>query len=201
MSDPGQKSPAERVLDLTVYAPLGLALTVAESFPQLVRKGRSLLGPQISLARTVGQFAVKQGYRQMRGFAAQRPPFPFRAPFGPQGAQGAQGPQGARGSTGTAPSTTKPPQPAENGNGRATHAPGVTSSRPAPGEPRGDGTGRDDSATAAHLAIPSYDSLSASQVVQRLAGLSRDEVEAVRAYEAATRGRRTILARAEQLLA
>ena len=62
-------------------------------------------------------------------------------------------------------------------------------------------TGKDDSATAAHLAIPSYDSLSASQVVQRLAGLSRDEVEAVRAYEAATRGRRTILARAEQLLA
>jgi hypothetical protein len=51
------------------------------------------------------------------------------------------------------------------------------------------------------LAIPSYDSLSAPQVVQRLAGLSQDEVQAVRAYEAATRGRRTIIARADQLLA
>jgi hypothetical protein len=51
------------------------------------------------------------------------------------------------------------------------------------------------------LAIPSYDSLSAPQVVQRLAGLTREEIEAVRRYEAATRGRRTILARAEQLLA
>ena len=50
------------------------------------------------------------------------------------------------------------------------------------------------------LAIPSYDSLSASQVVQRLAGLSVDEVAAVQAYESATRGRRTILSRAEQLL-
>src|SRR6266446_3170115 len=43
------------------------------------------------------------------------------------------------------------------------------------------------------LAIPGYDALSASQVVQRLAGLSADELEAVRAYESATRGRKTIL--------
>jgi hypothetical protein len=49
------------------------------------------------------------------------------------------------------------------------------------------------------LAIPGYDSLSASQVVQRLAGLAADELEAVRTYEAATRGRRTILARVSQL--
>ena len=45
---------------------------------------------------------------------------------------------------------------------------------------------------ASELAIHSYDSLSAPQVVQRLAGLSRDEVAAVRAYEAATSARRTI---------
>ncbi len=54
--------------------------------------------------------------------------------------------------------------------------------------------------TAAELAIPSYDSLSATQVVQRLAGLSREEVAAVAAYEAGTRRRKTILSRAEQLL-
>jgi hypothetical protein len=53
---------------------------------------------------------------------------------------------------------------------------------------------------AGDLAIPSYDSLSASQVVQRLAGLSRDEVAAVAAYESATRRRKTVLARAGQLL-
>jgi hypothetical protein len=49
------------------------------------------------------------------------------------------------------------------------------------------------------LAIPGYDSLSASQVVQRLAGLASDELRAVGAYESATRGRRTILARVAQL--
>jgi hypothetical protein len=49
------------------------------------------------------------------------------------------------------------------------------------------------------LAIPGYDSLSASQVVQRLTSLSRPELDAVRHYEASTRGRRTILARISQL--
>jgi hypothetical protein len=51
------------------------------------------------------------------------------------------------------------------------------------------------------LAIPGYDSLSASQVVQRLEGLSPAELEEVRAHEAAHRQRRTILHRVEQLLA
>ena len=51
------------------------------------------------------------------------------------------------------------------------------------------------------LAIPGYDSLSASQVVQRLAGLSVPELEAVRAYEEASRSRRTILSKVSQLQA
>jgi hypothetical protein len=52
---------------------------------------------------------------------------------------------------------------------------------------------------SAELAIPGYDSLSASQVVQRLAGLAPPELEAVRTYEAAGRGRRTILTKIAQL--
>jgi len=52
---------------------------------------------------------------------------------------------------------------------------------------------------ATDLAIPGYDALSASQVVQRLAGLADDELEAVREYETAHRGRKTILGRISQL--
>ena len=52
----------------------------------------------------------------------------------------------------------------------------------------------------ADLAIPDYRALSASQVVRRLDGLGRDELEALYRYEASTRGRRTILHRAQQLL-
>jgi len=49
------------------------------------------------------------------------------------------------------------------------------------------------------LAIPDYDELSASQVVERLEGLDAGELEAVRRYEAAHRGRNTILGKIAQL--
>lgn len=52
---------------------------------------------------------------------------------------------------------------------------------------------------ASSLAIPDYDALSASQVVDRLEGLSAAELEAIRAYEVANRGRATILGKIEQL--
>lgn len=83
---------------------------------------------------------------------------------------------GSDGATATIPSTS--PAPEED------------PLAPAPAMPAGD---------AGSLAIPGYDALSASQVVQRLAGLATDELEAVRTYEAATRGRRTILNRIAQL--
>ncbi len=53
--------------------------------------------------------------------------------------------------------------------------------------------------SADDLAIPGYDALSASQVVQRLAGLSAEELELVRRYEAGTRQRKTVLTRISQL--
>ncbi len=49
------------------------------------------------------------------------------------------------------------------------------------------------------LAIPDYETLSASQVVRRLEGLGPDELDAVYRYEAATRHRGTILHRIQQL--
>jgi hypothetical protein len=48
---------------------------------------------------------------------------------------------------------------------------------------------------SADLAIPGYDSLSASQVLPRLEGLEPGELEAVRRYESDHRARKTILAR------
>lgn len=52
---------------------------------------------------------------------------------------------------------------------------------------------------ASSLAIPDYDSLSASQVVPRLEGLSPEELASVEAYEAEHRGRKTILNKIAQL--
>src|SRR5436190_1631359 len=52
---------------------------------------------------------------------------------------------------------------------------------------------------AVSLAIPDYDSLSASQVVPRLDGLAAEELDAVRRYEVSNRGRQTILNKIAQL--
>jgi hypothetical protein len=49
------------------------------------------------------------------------------------------------------------------------------------------------------LAIPDYDELSASQVVDRLDGLAPSALDAIGAYETAHRGRATILGKIEQL--
>jgi len=55
------------------------------------------------------------------------------------------------------------------------------------------------SAAATELPIADYDSLAASQVIPRLGGLESDELEAVRSYELAHRGRKTILGKVAQL--
>jgi len=54
---------------------------------------------------------------------------------------------------------------------------------------------------AAELPLHGYESLAASQVVARLARLEPAELESIRAFELAHRGRRTILGKIDQLLA
>jgi len=157
------KSPAQRLLDVALYAPLGVGLAVAEAFPEFARKGRARLEPQFGVARVVGGMAVQQGYRQfvrLAGTLAGNGVALLRRPHGPSSAGG------------------------------VNNATDLSSARRAKGSP-----------SPEDLTIPSYDSLSAIQVVQRLEGLSRDEVAAIRDYEVATRARRTILSKAEQLLA
>ena len=90
---------------------------------------------------------------------------------------------------GTPPSPTAPPPPA------------VVPPAPAPPASSNGHNGTAPTPPVDTLAIPGYDSLSAPQVVQRLAGLSIDELSAVAAYEEATRGRRTIMSKVAMLQA
>jgi hypothetical protein len=90
------------------------------------------------------------------------------------------------------------PEPAERGNGAHIPDPAPAPTRvverleaPVEARPR---------AAEPNLAIPGYEALSASQVVRRLDGLGTGELEAIYEHEAATRRRRTILHRTQQLL-
>lgn len=161
-----REDPAEQLLDLLVYAPLGLLLEARDLLPRLAEKGRQRMGGQVTVARMIGEMAVRQGQRRAEK-VVQR----MREQQG--------GP-------------VRADQPAGGGDEPANgHRPAATEAAPAP-----------TSATVPDvdsLAIPGYDTLSASQVVPRLEGLSREELDAVRAYEAATRARKTVLTRVDQL--
>jgi len=185
------KSPGDRLLELMVFGPAGLAVTLVEEFPRLVEKGRHRVEGQVHTARLVGQFAVQMGRRQLEESLGHLGARPGDQEPG-RGVQhgDAPGPENrteARHES-QAPSARQEAEPVEG-----------------PWRPSvwlGTGVGNGSAgATPSSLAIPGYDSLSASQVVQRLEGLSLLELEEVRAHEAAHRQRRTILHRVEQLLA
>ena len=160
MSD--RKSPIDQLLDVFVYAPLGLVMNIEEVLPQLIEKGHQ----QVNMARMFGQFAVETGTKEAR-----------------KRVEGLADLATSRGRDGSTPATVA-----------AVETLPLTDDDPAPvAEPVVPAP------AVTELGIPDYDSLSASQVVPRLDGLSTDEREAVRQYEAAHRGRKTILSKLAQL--
>jgi hypothetical protein len=199
------QSPLDAALDLFVYVPVGLVLTAAEEIPRLAAKGRARVGGQVGMAKVVGQFAVAQGRKEITrrlSAATSRPsddwePRHWQEPL--------EGEPGFNPVSDTFDDLAGEPEPDTSevsatvgltdslGGGGGAEGPtghtrpeapfGASSSPPGP-----DG-----------LAIPGYDSLAASQVVPRLAGLSPEELAAVGAYESAHRARRTILTRIRQL--
>ncbi|HVV37654.1 MAG TPA: hypothetical protein VHC63_13675 [Acidimicrobiales bacterium] len=172
------KTPIERLLETAFYAPLGIAAMVREELPKLVARGHQ----EATMAKTMGQFAVTMGRAELEKRLkqiAERPASnrPASSPV-------------ATAATPAAPATQTPP-------------PAPASPPPAPPAPAAATAESNGTPVTVHdaqsLAIPGYDSLSASQVVERLAGLNAEELEAIGSYEAAGRGRRTILNRVAQL--
>jgi hypothetical protein len=181
-----RKSPVERALDLFVYAPIGFLATARDELPRLIERGHQELSNQATVAKMMGEYAVGEGQKEAgkRLQQASETITGITSAIGDRRRPSPAASSPPASTTAASPPATSPP---------ATSAPVVTpppapASPPPPPAPPVDG-----------LAIPGYDALSASQVVQRLAGLSGDELEAVRSYESATRGRKTILNRVEQL--
>ena len=153
------KSPVDHLLDLFVYAPLGMLFESRDLYPKLVKEGRAQLGTRVQVARMVGQFAVKKGQQEASKVVNRR---------------------------------REPPRSAEP---RPDSAPAAARDAHDVVRPLRKDIDEIDGIAEVDLAIPSYGSLAASQVVSRLDGLSAVELEAVRRYELAHRGRRTVLAK------
>ena len=206
-----EQNPIERAVDLFVFAPIGVAMFAKDAVPtfmkMFVSRGQTELAQRkkslhdhANQYRAVGKFAVRYGGPQVKrqaegkiGGARRLAEETFSGLVVARGNGGAKEP---------APATDAPPAAADarsgsiangraNGNGAKR---GPTDGKvppaavtPAPAPP------------APSLAIPGYDQLSASQVVERLDGLTKGELDAVREYEVTHRGRSTILGKITQL--
>jgi hypothetical protein len=214
---PDERPLHEVLFDYAVYVPLGMAASLAEQLPELTERGRRLAAPRIHLARLMGEFAVGHAQRRVSRI------------FSSDGRSGAGTEQQAESATPGPPSRHGPESVNDGGLGAEASPPLASASAVVPRteeplatssttsaavrrlrrttSPRADdATGGDSPAVASvvmppaeSLPIPAYDTLAASQVVQRLSSLEPDELEAVGRYEIGTRGRRTILNRIAQL--
>jgi hypothetical protein len=174
------RSIIDRAVELFVYAPVGAGLHLLENAPPyvntFVERGREEVNQRVVTVRSTGEVALAFGWPRLRKRLQAR----------------------VQDVVANVMPSSPTPTPAEP----AAPAP-VASDVAAPPAPPVVGQWHPaatvDSPTSEELPIPGYDALSASQVVERLAGLEPDELDAVQAYEVAHRQRRTILGKIEQL--
>ena len=185
--------PLRRILDLFVYAPIGLVAVATAELPQLIASGRSKVDNQLTVAKFIGKMAVTQAKLEVGR----------RLDDAERARQAASEP------------SASPAAPTDSTDSTGSADPSATAGVAA--------SGIDDLSTAslpeaiielvadspllavadgsdpAVLPIDGYDSLAASQVVGRLGTLTDAELDAIKAYETAHRARRTILGKINQL--
>ncbi len=174
------RSPAEQAVEhafeLLVYAPIGLLFEGSSLLPELIAKGKQ----QVGTARVMGKFFIEQVQKQAAQTAS-------RLQDQTAGVIDFLGDSVTPLVADDTPSTTAAAERARPVPNPVTEVVDEVEAAEA------------DAVDVASLAIPDYDGLSASQVVNRLASLSPAELTNVQRYEAAHRGRKTILSKVAQL--
>ena len=177
MSD-HEKDSAEQLIDLLIYAPLGLALEYRTLLPELAERGRRQLG----FARSVGKLAlgglVAQADRTRSATEARAKPSPSPASSDAEPTSEAKLPEAKKAA--------------------AKKAPAKKAAAKKPAAKKADATASADADIDAVL--PTYETLTARNIVGRLDGLNPAQLRIVAAHEGENRQRTTVLNRIEQLL-
>jgi hypothetical protein len=205
-----QPNPLERAVDLLVFAPVGVAMFAKDTVPtflkMFVSRGQTELASRkkslhdhANQYRTVGKFAVKYGGPVVKQQAEEKLDGARR--LAEETFSGRIVARGRGAGEPSTPATT--PTPSAKVAKVEAQSGTVLNGATVDAAPTNGSNGKAAHSAPAHvapaLAIPEYDQLSASQVVERLDGLTPDELDAVRAYELAHRGRATILGKITQL--
>lgn len=169
-----QRPPVERLLDLALYAPVGVLVALRDDLPKHVRQGRQAVENRVQLARFIGELAVKQGRIELsKRIEANR-----------------QAAADAAAADAAARQVIEVDEP-------VVDTPVVETAADATPDATGDAA--IEAPGADELPIAEYESLAAIHVVERLGTLHPDELELVRRFESAHRARRTVLAKIAQL--
>jgi hypothetical protein len=188
-SDPEPPKPLDQLIDLLIYAPVGLLYEHQEVLPKLIKRGRS----QVQLARVLGQMAVSKGQTSVEdsvsdavGVAAT---VLSRAVTELASAIGLVGDSKSRPAPGGA---GRPGAAVEAGAGTTPPAAARPPAASADLEPAGGGAD-------GPLPIAGYDQLKAREIIPLLDELSGTQRQRIREHELATRQRKTILGKLDRL--
>ena len=187
-------NPLEQLLDLFVYAPVGMLYEYPDVLPKLIKRGKS----QVKLAKFVGQVAIKQ---QQRGSGLDSLPIPADAVAGVL-AKVVTDIGSAIGLAPSGPSSNPERAPADT-NAESTADEEAEKPEPkakADKPKKAAGSGAKAKPARQRLPIASYDDLTAKEVVFLLEDLTVSQLKRVADYEKANRGRKTILGKIDRLL-
>lgn len=206
-----EKSQADQLIDLLVYAPVGLIYEYGEVLPQLVKRGKS----QVQLAKVMSQMAAKQGQKSVDGALleaagtlakgitefgsllglapdADAPPPPTAADvIEVEEAEIAKptGTASSQASPKSAGATKKPKKKPETKK--------ATKSQAKKKQPKAKSAKK--TAKPARLPIARYDDLTAREIVPLLDDLTADQRKRIRKHELENRKRKTVMAKLDRL--
>jgi hypothetical protein len=204
-----EKDPVDQLIDLFVYAPVGLLYEYQEVFPKLVRRGKS----QVQIAKVIGQLALNRNRSEAVGTIAGGVASAVARQVTELGESIGLAPPSRTESEETSESDVMPPPPSpgdEVGPGPAA-VPDADSAATG----GADGGNEDESdptapeppaaadepkdAEALPLPIAGYDGLTAKEIIALLDEFDDGQLDRIRAHEEANRARKTVLGKLDRL--
>lgn len=196
MADDDQRTPIDDLVDLFLYAPVGLLYEYEDVLPKLVKRGKS----QVQLARVLGTMAVRGQGPVPANAVAEAVASMLVNRITEIGASIGLAPptDEAEADHGTddAPSTEKRPDNAGGSARSTTPKASTTPTTPSTSKAADDAVIED-----RPLPIASYDTLTAREIIGLLDELDSGQLARIRAHEEANRARKTVLGKLDRLSA
>lgn len=187
-----ERNPVDELVDLFLYAPIGMLYEYEDVIPRLVKRGKS----QVQIARLLGRMAMSGTGQDVMGKVAGGVASSVARQITDVGAAIGLAPPSQE----TTPSSGQQPPPPAPPAPTPVAAEAVTATEQAETDeadaPDVDTIEVDE---AEQLPIAGYDDLTAKEVIGLLEDLTADQRERIRAHEAANRARKTVLGKLDRL--